>query len=90
VTDQALRRVHDTAVRVLALADEPRFEPHLSLQYSQLPVADKLELAARLPLELPRTVRFDRLSLWQTPGSDASKWRLIAGCRLAADGRGSR
>ncbi|HEX8095897.1 hypothetical protein, partial [Jatrophihabitans sp.] len=39
-------------------------------------------LAATLSLELPRTVRFDRLSLWQTAGSDASRWRLVADRQL--------
>lgn len=82
VPGPVLRRAFELAARVFEAPGRPPFEPHLSLQYSQLPVADKLRLAASLPMELPLTVRFDRLSLWQTPGSDAGRWRLVADRRL--------
>lgn len=89
VPDPGLRRVFDAAVRAFEVAGDARFEPHLSLQYSELPVADKLRLAAGVALDLPRTVRFDTISLWQTPGSDAARWRLIASHSLpsGSDGR---
>jgi hypothetical protein len=77
-----LRQVFEAAVRTFEVPGSPGFEPHLSLQYSQLPVADKFRLAAAAGLELPLTVRFDRLSLWHTPGSDAGRWRLVADRRL--------
>ncbi|MEO6501366.1 MAG: hypothetical protein ABIQ09_05590 [Jatrophihabitantaceae bacterium] len=77
VADSALRRAFECAARVFAVST-PAFEPHLSLQYSQLPVADKVRLAAELTLQMPRRVLFTRLSLWQTAGSDASRWRLLA------------
>jgi 2'-5' RNA ligase len=78
----ALRRPVEDAARAFGLPGKPAFDPHLSLQYSELPVADKLRLAASLSVELPMTVRFDRVSLWHTPGSDAGRWRLLAHCQL--------
>ena len=78
VPTPALRQAFDVAVRTFDLPGKPASEPHLSLQYSELPVADKLRLAANLSMELPVTVRFDRLSLWHTPGSNAGRWRLLA------------
>jgi 2'-5' RNA ligase superfamily protein len=83
----ALRQAFDVAVRVFDLPGKPVFEPHLSLQYSELPVADKLRLAASLSMELPLTVRFDRVSLWHTAGSDAGRWRLLADRRLPGRGK---
>ena len=82
VPEPALRQAFEVAARAFDASGKPAFEPHLSLQYSELPVADKLRLAANLSMELPVTVRFDRLSLWHTPGSDAGRWRLLAERRL--------
>ncbi|HEX8304675.1 MAG TPA: 2'-5' RNA ligase family protein [Jatrophihabitans sp.] len=82
VADPTLRRAFEDAARMFGLRGKPAFDPHLSLQYSELPVADKLRLAASLSLELPMTVRFDRVSLWHTPGSDAGRWRQLADCPL--------
>jgi hypothetical protein len=82
VPNPTLRRAFEGAARVFGLPGKSAFDPHLSLQYSELPVADKLRLAASLSLELPMTVRFDRVSLWHTPGSDAGRWRLLADCTL--------
>jgi 2'-5' RNA ligase superfamily len=90
VPDPALWRAFDIAVHAFEVAGKPGFEPHLSLQYSQLPVADKLRLAATLSMELPMTVRFDRLSLWHTTGSDASRWRVLADRRLLTGRSGRR
>jgi hypothetical protein len=87
--EPALRQAFEAAVEVFEPSGTLGFEPHLSLQYSELPVADKLRLAASLSLELPRTVRFDRLSLWHTPGSDAGRWRLLADHRLSGGRRAS-
>jgi hypothetical protein len=84
VPDPALRRAFECAVRIFGPSGKPGFDPHLSLQYSELPVADKLRLASSLSLELPVTVRFDRVSLWQTPGTDAGRWRSLADVRLPA------
>jgi 2'-5' RNA ligase len=84
IPDPALRRLAEQAVRAFEVTGAPAFEPHLSLQYSELPVADKLRLAARAEIRLPLTVRFDRLSLWHTPGADASRWRMVAEHPLAA------
>jgi hypothetical protein len=84
VPDPALRRIAEQAVRAFAVPGTPTFEPHLSLQYSELPVADKLRLAARVEVPLPLVVRFDRLALWQTPGSDPGRWRILAERPLAA------
>jgi len=84
VPEAALRRAFDRAVQAFGVPGKPGFDPHLSLQYSQLPVQDKLRLAATLSLELPRTIRFDRLSLWHTAGSDATRWRVVADQRLPA------
>lgn len=89
VPEPALRRAFELAVQAFEVPGKPGFEPHLSLQYSELPVADKLRLAATLSIELPMTVRFDRLSLWHTAGSDAGRWRLLADRRLPT-GRSSR
>src|SRR5207237_1142085 len=47
VPDPALRRIAERAVRTFAVSEPAPFEPHLSLPYSELPVADKLRLAAR-------------------------------------------
>jgi len=88
VADPVLRRAFEDAARVFGVAGKPAFDPHLSLHYSELPMADKLRLAADLSLELPMTVRFDRVSLWHTPGSDAGRWRLLADCRLNTRRRG--
>ena len=88
VADPTLRRAFEDAARVFGLPAKPAFDPHVSLQYSELPVADKLRLAADLSLELPITVRFDRVSLWHTPSSDAGRWRQLADCRLPAGRRG--
>lgn len=82
VPEPALRRVFETARRTFGLPGITAFEPHLSLQYSQLPVADKFRLAAGADLQLPLTIRFDRLSLWHTAGSDARRWRPVADRRL--------
>jgi 2'-5' RNA ligase len=82
VPEPGLRQAFEVAVGVFDPPGKPSFEPHLSLQYSELPVADKLRLAAHLSMELPMTVRFDRLSLWHTPGSDAGRWRWLADHRL--------
>jgi hypothetical protein len=82
VPEPALRQAFEIAVQAFEPPGKPAFEPHLSLQYSELPVADKLRLAASLSMELPRTVRFDRVALWYTPGSDAGRWRLLADRQL--------
>jgi hypothetical protein len=82
--DQPLRRIAEQAARTFGMSHPPAFEPHVSLQYSELPVADKVRLAARVELLLPLAVRFDRLSLWHTAGSDATRWRVVAECPLAA------
>ena len=87
--EPALRRVFDVAAGVFDVPADIAFDPHLSLQYSELPIADKLRLAAQLSIELPVTVRFDRLALWHTPGSDANRWRSIAD-RPLSTGAGSR
>ncbi|HST48293.1 2'-5' RNA ligase family protein [Jatrophihabitans sp.] len=87
VPEPALRRLAGQAAQAFEVSGSPAFEPHLSLQYSELPVADKLRLAAQVELRLPLSVRFDRLSLWQTPGSDARRWRLVAEHRLTAHRR---
>jgi len=84
VPGPALRRIAEQAVRIFAVSKPAAFEPHLSLQYSELSVADKLRLAARVELPLPLDVRFDRVSLWQTPGQDAGRWRLVAEHRVPA------
>lgn len=78
VPSATLRRTAEQAARAFAAAAGAPFEPHLSLQYSELPVAEKLRLAARVDLPLPLEIRFDRLSVWQTPGSDPRRWRLVA------------
>jgi 2'-5' RNA ligase len=83
VPGRALRQVFESALRTFEVPGAPAFEPHLSLQYSQLPVADKIRLAGDAGLQLPLTVRFDRLSLWHTSGSDAGRWRPIASRDLA-------
>jgi hypothetical protein len=80
--EPALRHAFEVTVQAFQPPGKPGFEPHLSLQYSELPVADKLRLAAGLSMELPMSVRFDRLSLWHTAGSDAGRWRLLADRRL--------
>lgn len=92
VPESALSRAFQVAVQAFGMAgfgesrfgesrfgerSKPGFEPHLSLQYSQLPMADKVRLAEGLA-GMPRIIRFDRLSLWHTTGSDAGRWRLIA------------
>jgi hypothetical protein len=82
VPEPAIRQAFEVAVGAFDPPGKPAFEPHLSLQYSELPVADKVRLAASLSMELPMTVRFDRLSLWHTAGSDAGRWRLLADRRL--------
>ncbi|HEV2885954.1 MAG TPA: 2'-5' RNA ligase family protein [Jatrophihabitans sp.] len=84
VPETALWRAFETAVRVFDVPGRPAFEPHLSLQYSELPVADKLQLAATAGHSLPLTVRFDRLALWHTAGSDTRRWQLIADHPLTA------
>jgi len=78
VPSAALRRIVEQAARTFAAPAPAPFEPHLSLQYSDLSVAEKLRLAAGVELPLPLEVRFDRLSVWQTPGSDARRWRQVA------------
>jgi hypothetical protein len=87
VPEPALRRLVDLASGVFGVPEKSAFEPHLSLHYSRLPVADKLGLASGMFLDLPLTVRFDRLSLWDTTGSDAGRWRLLAAHSLAAGSR---
>jgi len=82
VPGPALRQVFQAAVEAFEVAGSAPFEPHLSLQYSRLPVADKVRLAAGAGLELPLTIRFDRVSLWHTTGSDARRWRPVGGRRL--------
>jgi len=77
VAEPALRCVRHVAAAVFEVPASP-FEPHLSLQYSWLPIADKLRLADSLSLDLPMTVRFDRLALWHTEGELAGRWREIA------------
>lgn len=67
----ALKQAAQAAVRAFSVSGQPEFRPHLSLQYSELPVAEKQRLASSLAWELPLSVRFDRLSLWRTEGSDA-------------------
>lgn len=84
VPTAGLRRAFEVAARAFRAPGKPSFEPHLSLQYSHVPVADKLSLAASLSMGLPLTVRFDRLSLWHTEGSEASRWRLIASRSLSS------
>lgn len=88
VPDVALRRIAEQAARTFAAPGTAPFEPHLSLQYSELTVAEKLRLADRVELPLPLEVRFDRLSVWQTPGSDPRRWRQVAEQPLAGRPRG--
>lgn len=78
VGSAALRQAAEAAARAFSVPGQPEFVPHLSLQYSELPVAQKRGLASGLELRLPFSVRFDRLALWQTEGSDARAWRLRA------------
>jgi 2'-5' RNA ligase len=82
VPGRTLRQVFETARRTFEVSGAAAFEPHLSLQYSQLPVAEKFRLAADAGVHLPLSVRFDRLSLWHTSGSDARRWRPVADRRL--------
>lgn len=77
VAEPALRRLRQVAAAAFGAPASP-FEPHLSLQYSWLPIADKLRLADGLTLDLPMTVRFDRLALWHTEGELAGRWREVA------------
>jgi 2'-5' RNA ligase len=78
VPSPALRQAAEEGVRAFSAPGQPEFMPHLSLQYSESPLAEKRRLASGLALRLPFSVRFDRLSLWQTEGSDARRWRLRA------------
>lgn len=78
VATAALRQAAQAAARALRLPGQSDHMPHLSLQYSQLPLADKRRLVPSVALELPLSVRFDRLSLWHIDGSDARRWRLLA------------
>ena len=78
VATAALGQAAQVAARALWLPGQSEYQPHLSLQYSELPITDKRRLASSVALELPLSVRFDRLSLWRVDGSDARRWRLLA------------
>ena len=78
VPSEALRQAADAAARAFSIPGQPEFMPHLSLQYSELPLAQKRRLASSLELRLPASIRLDRLSLWLTEGSEAHAWRLQA------------
>ncbi len=77
---------YEACVRAFG-ADQPAFEPHLSLQYSHLPLADKQRLAGGVGLPLPVRFRFDRLSLWHTGAADARRWRQLGARPLAGEVR---
>lgn len=79
-----LQRAFDAGVRLWKLGDEPPFEPHLSVQYSELPIEQKRHLAATVDLPLPMTVRGDRIALWCTDMSDLKRWRMIKDFPLSA------
>lgn len=49
------------------------FEPHVSLLYGDMPEALKRDIAARLATRLPRTLRLDRVALYDLAGS-ADTW----------------
>jgi hypothetical protein len=83
VSSAALQQAAQAATRAFAASGQPEFMPHLSLQYSELPLADKQRLASSVALDLPRSFRFDRLSLWHIEGSDPGQWRLTATRSLA-------
>lgn len=74
----ALWQAAEAGARAFSVPGQPEFLPHVSLQYSELPIAQKLRLAVSLELQLPLSIRFDRLSLWRTEGSQARRWRLQA------------
>ncbi len=78
VATVALRQAAQAAAEALRSPGQSDFMPHLSLQYSELPLADKRGLASSVAVEFPISVRFDRLSLWHIDGSDTRRWRLLA------------
>lgn len=80
----ALGQAAEAAARAFSVTGQREFMPHVSLQYSELPLARKRRLALGVELELPRSIRFDRLSLWRTEGSDARAWQLGATRALGA------
>jgi hypothetical protein len=75
---QELHELHAAVASALELQPE-KYDPHLSLMYTDLPRATRQDIARQLRLPLPMTVVFDTLSLWETPEGRFAEWRQI--CR---------
>lgn len=69
VPDAALDRARGLARSLFRHGATAPFEPHISLLYGDLPEALKGTVAARLARWLPRTLRLDRLALYDLAGS---------------------
>ncbi len=79
-----LMDAYQLAVKVWSRPGAHAFFPHVSLQYSRLPLLLKRELASTIDLDLPMRVQFDRISLWCTDMSDLRLWREIGSRKLVA------
>lgn len=79
---EQLRAAFDLGVEVWDQAGRHEFAPHLSLQYSTIPLEQKRELAAKVDLPLPMRVPFSSVSLWRTQMSDLRRWRCLSEAAL--------
>jgi len=66
--DAALVRARDLARSLFGGAPAGPFEPHVSLLYGDMPEELKGAIAARLSDRVPRTMRLERLALYDLAG----------------------
>ena len=72
-----LLATHALARSALRVADEQKYEPHLSLVYGSVPAAQKAALLAELLPLVPSRVEFAALEVVRTEGLVAD-WRTLA------------
>jgi|SRR4051812_40284189 2'-5' RNA ligase len=73
--DAALRELQARCLATLGGATSRQYPPHLSLAYGVL--SHEQRAGATTLVDLPQTLRFDRLELWTSDGP-VSSWRKLA------------
>jgi hypothetical protein len=87
-TDKKLQGLRESLQKELSQSPAEDFEPHVSLLYQLLPVADRANLAGEIMLPL-REIRFDQIWAVAIPGTinaveNLSGWQTLLSCRLAS------
>jgi 2'-5' RNA ligase len=84
-----LAALHQSAQQAWSL-NEPLYQPHLSLLYSDLAEQRKQPIIDTIGICLPLTIRIDALELWAGHGQQVRRWHRIIRMPLPASQQGTR